>query len=186
MKRALLLALVATSAHAQVGGREYVVAKSPAPLTFPIALSDYKMLTSFFGWRVSPFLKSTLAYHTGLDIAAVKHAQIVVAADGVVRELWPPPGKWWFDGRVYRGHELFGGFVVIDHGNGWSTAYAHLSEVFLHANADGSPMRVKRGQPLGRMGATGQAIKEHLHFEVWFNGEALNPLVYLAKLEGNE
>lgn len=137
--------------------------------TFPIAKSDYLALTSPFGYRVSPILRVE-RYHQGVDVAATWRAQIVAAADGVVVEHWPPPDGY------YRGHEVYGGMLVIEHDNGWRTLYAHLSETRVHTG-----WTVDAGQVIGRVGSTGRSRGAHLHFEIIdATGTRLNPLLYVT------
>lgn len=170
--RGLWLILIAALASAQArGGKESMAlawATTQYPLLFPIAAEDYETLTSPFGLRVSPLLR-VLAHHDGIDVEAVPKAQVVSAADGWIAELWPPPDGY------YRGHLTYGGMVVIDHGNGFVTLYAHLSAVFV-----AGWQRVKRGQVIGRVGSTGKSTGEHLHFEVRIRGTLANPLLYMA------
>jgi murein DD-endopeptidase MepM/ murein hydrolase activator NlpD len=174
MKRlALLLLLLAPllAADPHVGGKESASAVVPAPgarLIFPIAAEDYLVLTSPYGLRVSPTLR-ILAHHDGIDVQAVSRAQVVAAADGRVVELWPPPDGY------YRGHECYGGYVVIEHGGGLETAYAHLGAVYVQGR-----QQVRQGQVIGRIGSTGIATGEHLHFEVRVHGEPVNPLLYVV------
>jgi murein DD-endopeptidase MepM/ murein hydrolase activator NlpD len=137
--------------------------------TFPIASSDYLALTSPFGYRVSPVLQVE-RYHQGVDIAATWRAQVVAIADGVVVEHWPPPDGY------YRGHDVYGGLVVIEHEEGWRSLYAHLSETRIHQG-----WQVRAGQVIGRVGATGLSDGAHLHFEIIApDGERKNPLLYVT------
>ena len=140
---------------------------SSYPLLFPVAQEDFLSFSSTFGWRISPTLK-ILAYHNGVDIEAVPKAQVVAAADGWVDELWPPPDGW------YRGHPLYGGLIILRHSNGLRTLYAHLSAVLVVGW-----QAVRAGQVIGRIGTTGKAVGEHLHFEVQMDWMTLNPLLYL-------
>lgn len=101
-------------------------------------------------------------YHQGIDIAN-KVAPTVLAADsGKVI------GAGWLDGFGY------GNRVIIDHGNGYRTLYAHLSKVSVVAG-----QTVARGAPIGKMGSSGRSTGVHLHFEVLLNGVHLNPLSVL-------
>ncbi len=135
---------------------------------FPIADSDYLILTSPFGYRVSPLLNIEM-HHQGLDIAAAWRAQVVAVAAGTVVEHWPPPDDYW------RGHDTYGGMVTIEHADGTRALYAHLSWTRVHTGD-----RVRAGQVIGRVGNTGDSDGEHLHIEVLAsNGERLNPLLYV-------
>lgn len=141
--------------------------------TFPIAEADYLALTSPYGYRVSPIL-NVERYHQGIDVAATWRAQVVAAADGVVVEHWPPPDGY------FRGHDVYGGLVVLEHENGWRTLYAHLSETRVHTG-----WRVQAGQVIGRVGSTGQSRGAHLHFEIQdATGQRVNPLLYVEPRGG--
>lgn len=162
----------AVSQTSQEGGVE-VAMPEPEPqdtrFTFPIAASDYVMLTSPFGYRTSPILNVEV-HHAGLDIGATWRAQVVAAADGVVVEHWPPPDGY------YKGHDVYGGYVVLEHEDGWQTAYAHLSSSRVHTG-----YTVRAGEVIGRVGATGHSTGPHLHFEIRdAEGEPLNPLLYVS------
>lgn len=106
------------------------------------------ILTQYFSW-----------YHPGDDIAN-SSAPGIAASDGgmVIVAGWPD----------YSG---YGNRVVIDHGNGYQSLYAHLSNVYVSAGET-----VSRGQLIGQMGSTGRSTGIHLHFEIHFKGVALNPL----------
>lgn len=143
---------------------------------FPIAESDFRTFTSPFGYRVSPLLHVEM-YHTGLDIAATWRAQVVAVADGMVTEHWPPPGTPYPNGGVYRGHDVYGGMVEIEHPNGLTTLYAHMSWTRVHTG-----QRVRAGEVIGRIGDTGQSDGQHLHLEVLGpSGERLNPALYVEE-----
>ena len=98
-------------------------------------------------------------YHKGIDIAN-KAAPGVLAADAgtVVAAGWP--NGWGYGNRV-----------LIDHGNGYQTLYAHLSSIYVVPG-----QRVNRGNVIGKMGTTGRSSGIHLHFEVTSNGGYINPL----------
>jgi len=108
-------------------------------------------ITQYFRW-----------YHPAIDIAN-RAAPSILAADAgkVIVAGWP-------DGVGY------GNRVLIDHGNGYTTLYAHLSSIYVSVG-----QTVNRGASIGRMGSTGRSTGTHLHFEIHKNGIAQNPLVYL-------
>jgi len=152
------------------GGAEVPIPEftASADWRFPVADSDYLVLTSPFGYRVSPLLNVEM-YHTGLDIAAAWKAQVVAVADGTVVEHWPPPDGYW------RGHDVYGGMVEVEHADGMRTLYAHLSWTRIHTGD-----RVRAGEVIGRIGNTGKSDGQHLHLEVIApDGERLNPLLYI-------
>lgn len=108
-------------------------------------------LTQYFSW-----------YHPGLDIAN-SSAPVITSADGgsVVVAGWPD-------------NYGFGNRVVIDHGNGYRTTYAHMSNIYVTVG-----QKVSRGQAIGQMGSTGRSTGTHLHFEIRYKGIAVNPLAIL-------
>jgi len=110
-------------------------------------------VTSEFGPRWGSF-------HPGLDIADPEGTPIAAAKDGVVVSAGPNGG--------------YGNFVVIDHGGGFATAYAHQSRL---AVSEGQ--QVSQGQTIGYVGSTGFSTGNHLHFEVRVDGAAQNPRDYL-------
>ena len=146
---------------------------------FPVHPADYWTITSPYGYRISPFLDVALK-HEGIDIAAVHLAQVIAARAGTIIEHWPPPGTPTRDGSYFRGHPVFGGYLVIDHDDGWTSHYAHLSVTFRRTGE-----RVASAQVIGRMGNTGVTTGHHLHFELRHNGEPVNPLLYIPLPEKN-
>ncbi len=98
------------------------------------------------------------AYHSGVDIAAGAGAVVTAPADGVVA-LAPPPR-----------FSLEGNLVILDHGMGLSSAFLHLASASVRAGD-----RVRQGQEIGRVGATGRATGPHLHWSLVWNGARLDP-----------
>jgi murein DD-endopeptidase MepM/ murein hydrolase activator NlpD len=117
-----------------------------------------------FGWPVSGAItQKYYALHPGIDIGAAKGTPVHAADSGYVRLAgWDPE-------PVSYGNE-----VVIDHGNGYATRYAHLSAIMVDAGDS-----VKKGQLIGRVGSTGNSTGPHLHFEINQNGNHRNPFSYL-------
>ena len=116
-------------------------------------------ITSPFGWRVHPIF-GTQRLHTGIDIGADYGDAIRAADGGVVIHAD------WMGG--------YGNAVIIDHGNGISTLYAHNSQLLVDEG-----QTVAKGQTMARCGSTGYSTGPHLHFEVRQNGSPVNPLNYL-------
>lgn len=116
-------------------------------------------VTSNFGWRVHPVL-GYRRMHTGIDIGAGSGSIIVAAGDGTVIYA------------AYRGG--YGNTIMIDHGDGVVSLYAHQSRLIA-----GNGQRVSKGQTIGRVGSTGLSTGPHLHFEVRVNGSPVDPMRYL-------
>lgn len=126
-----------------------------APAIWPVR----GILSSGFGVRTSPFTE-TKVFHHGLDIIARTGAPVRAAAAGKV---------------VRSGYEsLFGNLVVVDHGYGYRTLYAHLGERRVAPDDI-----VQKGDPVGTVGATGRTTGPHLHYEVHVNGLPVNPFRFL-------
>ena len=118
-------------------------------------------LSSMWGSRSDPFTGGH-DFHPGLDISASSGTPIHATADGVV------------ESAGYAGN--YGNAVVLRHGFGLSTRYGHMSRIAAYPG-----MKVKRGEIIGYVGATGRATSAHLHYEILLNGQAINPLNLLAR-----
>jgi murein DD-endopeptidase MepM/ murein hydrolase activator NlpD len=116
-------------------------------------------LSSGFGVRMDPFLRSP-AMHSGLDFRGQTGDAVRATASGRVESAG------WNGG--------YGKMVEIDHGNGFSTRYAHLAEIEVRVGQS-----VKTGQVLGRVGSTGRSTGPHLHYETRIDGEAVDPQKFL-------
>lgn len=116
---------------------------------------------SGFGSRVDPF-SGQMSMHAGLDFAAPVGTPILAAAGGVV--------------SAAEVNAAFGNMLVIDHGNGLQTLYAHASRLDVRAGEI-----VRKGQQIGRVGSTGRSTGSHLHFEVHVNGRPQNPAHFLSR-----
>jgi murein DD-endopeptidase MepM/ murein hydrolase activator NlpD len=115
--------------------------------------------TSGFGMRIDPFLRSP-AMHTGLDFRGSQGDPIRATATGTVTQAG------WNGG--------YGKMVELDHGNGLSTRYAHLSDIAVTVG-----QTVRMGQTIGRLGSTGRSTGPHLHYETRVDGEAVDPQKFL-------
>ena len=115
-----------------------------------------------FVWPTRGFISQGFSgYHRALDIANGTGVSIAAADNGVVESAgWSSVG--------------YGYLIVINHGNGFKTFYAHNSQFFV-----GVGQAVRQGQTIAAMGSTGRSTGPHLHFEIRLNGALLNPLVYL-------
>ncbi len=116
-------------------------------------------IVSNFGWRMHPILGYE-KFHSGLDFGADYGSPIYAADSGTVIFAG------WYGG--------YGNAVILNHGNGLSTLYAHASELYVEEG-----QQVQKGQPIAAVGSTGFSTGPHLHFEVRNNGEPTDPLYYL-------
>jgi murein DD-endopeptidase MepM/ murein hydrolase activator NlpD len=116
-------------------------------------------VTSRFGYRESPFT-GRRELHKGLDISNRKGTPIMATADGVVS---------FADKKG-----LYGLTMIIDHGHGLKTRYAHLNKLLKKKGES-----VKRGDVIAQMGSTGRSTGPHLHYEVRLNGVPVNPAKYI-------
>jgi murein DD-endopeptidase MepM/ murein hydrolase activator NlpD len=107
------------------------------------------------------------AYHSGIDIAPGAGAAVVAPADGVVVLAGPPM------------FSLEGSLVIVDHGMGLNSAFLHLATVAVKAGD-----RVRQGQPIGTVGATGRATGPHLHWSLKWNDARLDPLLLTGPMPG--
>ena len=115
-----------------------------------------------FGPRRNPFGGATSEFHPGLDISGEKGDTVIAPADGVVMK------SGWTGG--------YGNMVEIDHNNGLTTRYGHLSQIEAVVGEE-----IKRGQIIGKVGSTGRSTGPHLHYEVRVEGEAVDPHSYLPQ-----
>ncbi|HEY1339058.1 MAG TPA: M23 family metallopeptidase [Bryobacteraceae bacterium] len=120
-----------------------------------------------FGTRQDPFAAEESEFHTGVDISAPTGTPVRATADGVVL---------YSDFR-----SGYGRLIVVDHGGGIETYYAHLSRSYVQPGQE-----VRRGDLVGLVGATGRVTAPHLHYEVRKGGVPTNPYLYLAKANVNQ
>jgi murein DD-endopeptidase MepM/ murein hydrolase activator NlpD len=116
-------------------------------------------LTSKFGWRNDP-INGVRRFHAALDLAAPLGTTVKAAMDGRVSTVGV--------------NSTYGNFIILSHGNGYQTLYAHLNTVSVEKDD-----RVNQGVKIGEVGNTGYSTGPHLHFAVYKNGRAVNPLEYL-------
>ena len=115
-------------------------------------------ISSPYGYRTYP----DVGLHTGIDIAIAQGNSIVAAESGTVI-------------RVINGTTGYGKYLMVNHGNGTVTLYAHTSKIVV-----GVGQQVARGQKIAEIGSTGFSTGPHLHFEVRINGKAVNPIGYIT------
>ncbi|MBU8892696.1 MAG: M23 family metallopeptidase [Bacteroidales bacterium] len=129
------------------------------PAIQPVAIKDFTRISDYFGSRRDPFTgKSTM--HHGMDFTGPEGSDIFSTGEGVVVE----------SGYSFHG---YGNRVVIDHGYGYKTVYAHLKKIFVDEG-----QKVKRGDVIGSLGNTGRSTGAHLHYEVKLYNKPIDPINY--------
>ncbi|MBQ8596009.1 MAG: peptidoglycan DD-metalloendopeptidase family protein [Oscillospiraceae bacterium] len=141
-----------TSNEAYVGGE----------MMWPVP--GYSKISSYYGWRFN-----NTDFHTGIDItgSGVHGAPVVAANTGTVVHTKTCP----YNGYSYG----YGTYIIVDHGGGITTLYAHLSAIDCKVGDI-----VVMGEQIGRVGNTGWSTGAHLHFEVRIDGESVNPISYVT------
>ncbi len=132
------------------------VLKDMLPNSSPVAAG---FNSSSYGWRIDPF-NGSKAFHEGLDFPAATGTAIHAAADGIVSMAEHSPA--------------YGNIVKVEHGSGLETRYAHASKLLVKVGE-----RVAKGQAVALVGSTGRSTGPHLHYEIRFNGNSLDPRQYL-------
>lgn len=128
------------------------------PAIQPILNKSLKSISSGFGYRVDPIFRIR-RMHTGMDFSANKGTKVFATGNGVV---------------VQAGREAgYGNIVVINHGFGYQTVYAHLQKINVKPR-----QKVTRAQVIGTVGSTGKSTGSHLHYEVRYHGTPVNPVNY--------
>ena len=136
---------------------------SAIPAIWPVDRLQLRSLYSF-GWRYHPIYK-TRKFHKGVDMACDKGVPVYAAGDAVVESI--DHGQR----RVGYGQQ-----VLLDHEFGYKTRYAHLSRILVQPGD-----KVVRGQVIGEVGSTGGSTGSHLHYEVIYMGQEVNPVNYFDK-----
>ena len=127
------------------------------PAIFPVKETEVKYISSFFGYRPDPIYKVE-KFHSGIDFSAALGTETYATGDGVVAD-------------VERNEWGYGNLVVIDHGYGYKTRYAHLQKAAVRKG-----QKVKRGQKIGTIGDSGKTTGVHLHYEVLKNDVQVDPI----------
>lgn len=139
------------------GGGSYSYSGSAGGWCNPVS---YIYVTSAYGYRWHP-TQGYYNFHSGVDLAASYGQSIYAARGGVVTTAT------WSD--------VYGNYVVINHGDGYSTLYGHMSSLAVYAG-----QTVSGGQTIGYAGSTGWSTGTHLHFTVYYNGSTVNPMGYIG------
>ena len=131
------------------------------PAIMPVAKSKGKVVSGF-GMRFHPILKHH-RLHSGIDIAARQGTPVYATGDGIVTVA----------GRNPEGLSGYGVVVIVNHGFGFQTLYAHMNSTSVRRG-----QRIKRGEQIGTVGSTGMSSGTHLHYEVILNGKKVDPVYY--------
>jgi len=129
------------------------------PAIQPVSNHDLRRLSSYYGYRTDPIYK-VIKFHPGIDFSAPTGTEIYATGDGVVAE-------------ATQSRSGYGNCLVIDHGYGYKTMYAHINKFKVKQGE-----RVKRGQLIATIGNSGKTTAPHLHYEIWKNGNKINPIYY--------
>ena len=129
------------------------------PAIQPLNNKDLRRMASGYGYRIDPIYK-TRKFHKGMDFSAPIGTKVYSTGDGTIAEI---EKKQWGYGQN----------IVVSHGFGYKTRYAHLSKVAVRPG-----QKVKRGELIGYVGSTGKSTAPHLHYEVEYNNTVVNPVNY--------
>ena len=127
------------------------------PAIQPVSNKDLSRMASGYGYRIHPIYK-TRKMHAGMDFSAKTGTPIYATGDGTIH-------------KVRRSRKGYGNHVVINHGYGYKTLYAHMSKYIVKKG-----QLVKRGEVIGYVGSTGTSVAPHLHYEVHKDGRKINPV----------
>ena len=128
---------------------------------WPVPLS-FNTLSYEWGYRTISSLGYNNKFHYGIDIPAYRGTDIYASKAGKV--------------LIAKYHSSYGNYILLDHGDGYNTLYAHASKLYVKAGD-----YVEQGQVIAAVGTTGTSTGNHLHFEVRINGEKVDPMKYLKK-----
>jgi len=134
---------------------KYLTAIKNLPFGRPVQAS----ISSRFGKRIDP-VNGKAGFHTGIDFRADRGDKVHATADGVVKKAFKNGG--------------YGNFVLLDHGNGYTTSFAHLDRILVKKGE-----RVERGQVIGLVGNTGRSTGTHLHYEICLDKKPINPYQFM-------
>jgi murein DD-endopeptidase MepM/ murein hydrolase activator NlpD len=132
---------------------------SSIPAIMPVSNKDLTRTASGYGWRIHPIYKIR-KFHEGMDFTAPTGTEVYATGDGIIEV-------------VKSSKRGYGKRVVIDHGFGYKTRYAHLNEFNVRRGQE-----VKRGEVIGYVGSSGLSVAPHLHYEVMKGNKNVNPVDY--------
>jgi hypothetical protein len=129
------------------------------PAIIPISNKDLTRTASGYGWRIHPIYKISM-FHYGMDFTAPAGTDVYATGNGTVI-------------AVLSSQRGFGKHIIISHGFGYTSTYAHLSEFKVRVG-----QKVQRGDVIGYVGSTGLSVANHLHYEIKLNGKNVDPVNY--------
>ncbi len=129
------------------------------PAIQPVSNKDLSRMASGYGYRIHPIYK-TRRLHAGMDFSAKTGTPIYATGDGKIS-------------KVKKSRTGYGNHVIIDHGYGYKTLYAHMTKYTVRKG-----QKVKRGETIGYVGSTGTSVAPHLHYEVHKDNKRVNPVNY--------
>jgi len=127
------------------------------PAIQPVSNKNLSRMASGYGYRIHPIYK-TRKLHAGMDFSAKTGTPIYATGDGKIY-------------KVRKSRRGYGNHVIIDHGYGYKTLYAHMTKYVVRRG-----QKVKRGEVIGYVGSTGTSVAPHLHYEVHKDGRKINPV----------
>lgn len=130
---------------------------SAIPAIQPVRNRNLTQLASGYGYRIDPIYK-TIKFHSGLDFNAPMRTPVFATGNGRIAQ-------------IVRNDRGYGNYILIDHGFGYQTLYAHLSGFAIKPG-----QKIKRGETIGYVGNSGKSTGPHLHYEVLKSGEKINPI----------
>ncbi len=141
-------------------GQLRLIETTSNPAFLPTMWAHLGKINNEFGFRRNPFGGRTYEFHAGMDIGGERGDFVVAPANGIVLNAD------WQGG--------YGNMIEIDHGNGLTTRYGHLSRIGVQIGDT-----IQRGQPIGLIGSTGRSTGPHLHYELRLNDKPINPRRFL-------
>jgi murein DD-endopeptidase MepM/ murein hydrolase activator NlpD len=148
------------STEATMEDQLHLIETTGNPAFLPTMWSHLGKINNEFGYRRNPFGGRSYEFHAGLDIDGDRGDIVAAPANGIVSK------SGWEGG--------YGNMIEIDHGNGLTTRYGHLSKIGVQIGDT-----IQRGQLIGLIGSTGRSTGPHLHYELRLNDKAINPRRFL-------
>jgi len=152
----------ASGEDAEIDNEIAAIRKTADPAYLPTMWAHLGKINNEFGFRRNPFGGRTYEFHPGMDIDGERGDLVTAPANGTVIKAG------WTGG--------YGNMIEIDHGNGLTTRYGHLSKIEVEVGDT-----ISRGQLLGNVGSTGRSTGPHLHFELRLNDKSINPRHFLPQ-----